>query len=176
MRKNAKELFMKFRKDFEKCNLLLRFILCDSVWNFEAKIRTDGRIGHARNRFADVLLGSYEDRANEQQENGDARVQPEDDIVDANGFFLQEAFNRCEEVQHGYRVFFCLSRASKQSTIEKIPGRIAKESARSVPSVRRSFALNSSRNLSRGTGRTRDKLFATVCAQMTLKSIREEMT
>lgn len=53
-----------------------------------SRIRTDWTIGQARNRFADVLLGSYKNGANEQQEDGEARVQPEDYIVNTNGFFL----------------------------------------------------------------------------------------
>lgn len=39
-----------------------------------SKIYTNGTIGHAGNRLADVLLGSHEDGTNDQQEDGDARM------------------------------------------------------------------------------------------------------
>lgn len=77
---------------------------------------TDGTVGHARDRLADILLGSYENGANEQQKNGDARMQPEDHIVDADRLFLQKAFNRCEKVQHGYRVFLLSLDVSRTET------------------------------------------------------------
>lgn len=103
-----------------RCNIYISYYLILVILNILmlkiSRVCTDGTVNHARDRFADILLGSYENGANEQQKNGDARVQPEDHIVDTDRLFLQKAFNRCEKVQHGYRVFFCLSALSRTKT------------------------------------------------------------